>query len=187
VTAEVLTALLDRMRDGDARAAQEVLLAHEPLLRRVVRRRLSRRLRAKFDSLDVVQSVWVHVLDHFRHNGRGIDSPAHLRHFLMRVTHNCLTDRLRHYRRSLQCEKPLAEEGPAPAGRPRPSEVAQANELWENLLAVCPVEHHELLRLKRQGLPLADIAARTGLHEGSVRRVLRRLARALAFPTPWIA
>jgi RNA polymerase sigma-70 factor (ECF subfamily) len=181
--ADVLETLLERMRDGDLRAAQEVFLAHEPLLRRVVRRRLSRRLRVKFDSLDVVQSVWVHVLDHFRHGGCGIDSPAHLRHFLVRVTHNCLTDRLRHHRRSLQCEQPLAEGGPAVADQPGPSEVAQANELWENLLAVCPVEHHELLRLKRQGLPLADIAARTGLHEGSVRRILRGLARTLAFAT----
>jgi RNA polymerase sigma-70 factor (ECF subfamily) len=178
VTAELLSALLDRMRDGDARAAQEVFLAHEPLLRRMVRRHLSRRLRAKFDSLDVVQSVWVHVLRDFRQNGCGIDSPTHLRNFLVRVTRNCLTDRLRRYRTALDCEQPLAVEGAA-ASQPRPSEVAQANELWENLLAVCPIEHHELLRLKRQGLPLAAIAARTGLHEGSVRRILRQLARTL--------
>ena len=46
-------------------------------------------------------------------------------------------------------------------------------------------DHHELLRLKRQGLPLQEIAARTGLHEGSVRRILRQLARQLALgPTP---
>jgi RNA polymerase sigma-70 factor (ECF subfamily) len=34
--------------------------------------------------------------------------------------------------------------------------------------------------LKREGLPLTEIAARTGLHEGSVRRILRRLSRDLA-------
>jgi hypothetical protein len=44
------------------------------------------------------------------------------------------------------------------------------------MLAVCPPEHHELLRLKRAGVPLPEIAARTGLHVGSVRRVLRTLA-----------
>jgi RNA polymerase sigma-70 factor (ECF subfamily) len=37
-----------------------------------------------------------------------------------------------------------------------------------------------VLVLRREGLPLAEIAARTGLHEGSVRRILRRLARELA-------
>ena len=34
--------------------------------------------------------------------------------------------------------------------------------------------------MKRQGLPLAEIAGTTGLHEGSVRRILYDLARRLA-------
>jgi RNA polymerase sigma-70 factor (ECF subfamily) len=49
------------------------------------------------------------------------------------------------------------------------------------MLALCPPEYHEILHLKRQGLLLDEIANRTGLHEGSVRRILRRLARQLAF------
>ena len=38
-----------------------------------------------------------------------------------------------------------------------------------------------LLRLRREGVPLAEIAARTGLHPGSIRRILRELARKMAF------
>jgi RNA polymerase sigma-70 factor (ECF subfamily) len=108
-----------------------------------------------------------------------------LRNFLVRVTRNCLIDRLRHYRTALEREQELAAAEATDAlaaNQPRPSEVARANELWENLLAVCPPEHHELLRLKQQGLPLAVIASRTGLHEGSVRRIIRKLARNLALP-----
>jgi RNA polymerase sigma-70 factor (ECF subfamily) len=159
-------------------------LSYEPELRLIVRRNLSRRLRAKFDSLDVVQSVWAHVLHDFHSGGRSITSPAHLRNFLIRVTRNCMTDRLRHYRTALECELSISQEGvpPLATAQPRASELAQANELWESLLALCPPEHHELLRLKRQGLPLADIAALTGLHEGSVRRVIRKLASKLALP-----
>jgi RNA polymerase sigma-70 factor (ECF subfamily) len=186
VTAEPLEALLDKMRAGDLEAAERLFVAYQEPLRLIVRRQLSRRLRAKFDSLDVVQSVWARVLHDFRESGCHITTPAHLRNFLVRVTRNCLTDRLRHYRRALEREQPLTETGTAPPAseEPRPSEVAQANELWEQMLALCPPEHHELLRLKRQGLPLADIADRTGLHEGSVRRILRTLARQLAFATP---
>jgi len=101
------------------------------------------------------------------------------------VTRNCLTDRLRHYRTALESEEPLTEAAPTGAalsGQPRPSEVAQANELWANLLALCPPQYHELLRLKRQGFSLANIAARTGLHEDSVRRIIRKLARQFAVP-----
>jgi RNA polymerase sigma-70 factor (ECF subfamily) len=68
--------------------------------------------------------------------------------------------------------------------QPHPGEVLQADDLWERMLALCPPEHHELLRLKREGLRLTEIAARTGMHEGSVRRVLRQLARRLVFDGP---
>jgi RNA polymerase sigma-70 factor (ECF subfamily) len=183
---EALDALLQKMRGGDLRAAEEVLLAHEAELRLIVRRRLSARLRAKFDSLDVVQSVWVHVLHEFRDAGCTIVSTDHLRNFLVKVTRNCLTDRLRHFRGALEHERRLADAGGAvqPATRqPRPSEVARANELWDSMLECCPPEYHALLRLKRQGLTLATIAERSGLHEDSVRRIFRKLARKLAFPS----
>jgi RNA polymerase sigma-70 factor (ECF subfamily) len=48
------------------------------------------------------------------------------------------------------------------------------------MLDLCPPEHREVLRLKREGATSAEIAARTGLHEGSVRRILCTLARRLA-------
>ncbi len=63
---------------------------------------------------------------------------------------------------------------------PRPSEIAPAAELWEQMMALCPEAHRDVLQLKRQGTSLADIARRTGLHEGSVRRILYDLARRLA-------
>jgi RNA polymerase sigma factor (sigma-70 family) len=185
VNAEPLEVLLEQMRAGDLRAAERVFVAYEPQLRLIVRRQLSRRLRAKFDSVDVVQSVWVRVLRDFHAGGCRITSTAHLRNFLVQVTRNCLTDRLRHYRTALENEQPFTEAartGAAVSGQPRPSEVAQANELWANLLALCPRQYHELLRLKRQGFSLATIAARTGLHEDSVRRIIRKLARKLALP-----
>jgi RNA polymerase sigma-70 factor (ECF subfamily) len=184
VESEALELLLEKMRRGDLQAAEEVFTAYGPELRLMVRRRLSRRLRAKFDSVDVVQSVWVHVLQAVRECGCNISSKAHLGNFLVRVTGNCLTDRLRHYRTSLECERPFSDRVRAVAavsGQPRPSEMAVADELWENMLAACPAKYHELLRLKRQGLGLAEIAERTGLHPDSVRRIIRKLARALAF------
>jgi RNA polymerase sigma-70 factor (ECF subfamily) len=48
------------------------------------------------------------------------------------------------------------------------------------MLAFCPPEHHALLRLRRTGMTLVEIASRTGMHEGSIRRILRRLASQFA-------
>jgi RNA polymerase sigma-70 factor (ECF subfamily) len=182
MNAEPLEALLEKLNQGDLRAVEQILVAYEPYLRMVVRRYLPGRLRAKFDSLDVVQSVWVHVLHGLRASRWQFMDTPRLRAFLVRVTRRRLTSRLRHYHTALKREQPGEtdlEVLPASA-QPSPSEVAQANELWEKMLALCPVEHHALLRLRRTGLPLVEVASQTGLHEGSVRRILRRLASRLA-------
>jgi RNA polymerase sigma-70 factor (ECF subfamily) len=182
---EPLDILLERIRAGDFHAAEQVFVTYEPQLRLIVRRQLSRRLRAKFDSIDVVQSVWARVLNDFRTNGCRIAGADHLGNFLVQVTRNCLTDRFRHFRIALEREQSVQETpvlSAAASPQPRPSEIAQGNELWETMLASCPPKYHEILRLKREGLSLEAIALRTGLHEGSVRRIIRQLARKLAFP-----
>jgi len=179
--------LLEGLRDGDRAAAERLLTAYGPYLRTVIRRQLPQKLRAKLDSADVLQSVWAALVPGFRDGRWSFDSPEDLRAFLAQVTRRRLSDRLRHHRAALEREQPLEEAGTSAAGpsaQPRPSEWARAGELWDSLLAACPPEHHELLRLRRQGLSLAEIAAHTGLHEGSVRRVLRRLARCVALDVP---
>ena len=73
----------------------------------------------------------------------------------------------------------LRSKGPARGTIP-PHDLLQADELWEQLLELCPPAHREVLRLKREGALTAEVAARTGLHEGSVRRILNTLSQRLA-------
>jgi RNA polymerase sigma-70 factor (ECF subfamily) len=174
--------LLERLGAGDPSAAEQVFTAYEPYLRMVVRRHLPDRLRAKFDSGDVVQSVWVHVLHGLRAAAWHFTDRAGLLALLVTVARRRLVSRFRHHRAALDREQ-LGHsrlEGLPARREARPSELAQADELWDRMLALCPPEHRDVLSLKRQGLLLEDIAERTGLHEGSVRRILRRLARDLA-------
>ena len=65
MSTDPLDSLLEKLTRGDARAAEEVFLAYEPHLRLVVRRYLSPALRAKFDSGDIVQSIWADLLRGF--------------------------------------------------------------------------------------------------------------------------
>ena len=51
-------------------------------------RRLTPSLRTKFDSMDVVQSVWADVLGSYRAEGWQLNDRDHLRAFLARVTYN---------------------------------------------------------------------------------------------------
>lgn len=181
---EPLQLLLDQLCRGDVDVAEQVFRTYEPYLRKVVRKQLPARLRAKFDSIDVVQSVWADVLQGFREAGWRFQSVAHLRAFLVKVTRNRFIDRVRQHDAALQREHPVTAEQLAelsPAADSAPSEHAQADELWQRMLDLCPPDHQELLRLRREGFSLDEIATRTGLHEGSVRRILRTLARQLAF------
>jgi RNA polymerase sigma-70 factor (ECF subfamily) len=183
MNAATLDALLDRLCRGDAAAAEQVFRTYEPYLRMVVRRRLTADLRARFDSADVVQSIWADLLQGFREAGWRFPSAAALQAFLVKSTYNRFLDRVRRHQPSLEREhaaslSEAADRSPAPAHTP--SEVAQADDLWEQMLALCPPAHHDVLRLKRQGLTLPEIAARTGLHADSIRRILRTLARRLA-------
>ncbi len=181
---EPLDTLLMKLSSGDALSAEQVFLAYEPYLRKIVRRRLPIKLRAKFDSTDIVQSIWVDLLRDVRDGELHFTDANHLRAFLIRVTCNRFNDRFRRNRLALEKERPLTgAEGDifAASRQPTPSAIVQAEDLWEQMLALCPPAHQDLLRLRREGVPLADIAARTGLHPGSVRRILRELARKLAF------
>jgi RNA polymerase sigma factor (sigma-70 family) len=179
MTGPSLEQLLDQLCNGDAAAAEQVFITYEPYLRKVVRRQLPTRLRTRFDSTDIVQSVWRDLLDGFRKAGWRFATTAQLRAFLVKVTRNRFIDRCRQHSPALEREEWLTDVDPQelpPAPEPDPSQVAQAGDLWKQMLDLCPPEHHELLRLKRAGLAIPEIAERVGIHPGSVRRILRNLA-----------
>jgi RNA polymerase sigma factor (sigma-70 family) len=182
MNAEPLDRLLDRIRTGDPLAAEQLVSACEPGLLRAIHRSFPDRIRSRFDSVDVVQSVWAHVLPGLRAGVWDFPGQAQFHAFLFKVARRRLISRVRRHLASAEREQAAGMNLDAlPAARqPRPSEVVQASELWETMLALSPPEHHQLLLLRRQGLALEEIARRTGMHEGSVRRILRQLARRLA-------
>ena len=172
----------ERLNQGDVDAVETIVSAYEPYLRKVVRRQLPQRLRAKFDSSDVVQSVWASVLKGLREDKWQFTDETHLRAFLVRLALFRFIELCRQYRASLKCERPLAgleELGGRPALCDRPSEILQAGDVLDGLMKLCLPSHRELLRLRATGIPLAEIAARTGFHESSIRRIFYDLARRL--------
>jgi RNA polymerase sigma factor (sigma-70 family) len=178
--------LLGRVRNADEAAAGELVRTFEPFLRGLVRRRLPAEVRGRFDSADVVQSAWASLLGGLRDGRWEFADAAHLRAFLARVVLFRLYDRARSALAQTGREEPLGEfAADLPGGEPRPSEHVRAAAAWDALLAACPPEHRPILHLRRLGYSCEEIGAETGLHPGSVRRVLRNLARKVAFdPSP---
>jgi RNA polymerase sigma-70 factor (ECF subfamily) len=183
MSATSLDTLLEKLNTGESEAAERVFRDYEPVLRAMVRRRLTPRLRSKFDSMDVVQTVWADVFRDFREREVEFADRSRLRAFLARVTYRHFVNHCRRHSSQLEHEQPLQDGQSINVERsdaPRPSQVAEAEELWRTLREMCPPSHIDVLELKRQGLSPAEIAGRTGLHEGSVRRILYDLAKRLA-------
>src|SRR5207245_7243754 len=91
-------ALMERIRQGSEGAAEELVARHGPDILRVVRRRLSRRIRSKFDSADFTQSVWRSFFANAARTEE-IRHPDELAAYLAEMAKNKVIDA---FRRSLQ-------------------------------------------------------------------------------------
>ena len=174
---------MERIRDGDQDAVQELCDRYGQHILRVVRRRLDRKLRAKFDSADFTQAVWTSFFVNPCHQF-AFERPEELIAFLGKLAQDKLVDVLRQrYRtrkynvnreRSLNrsAEKQaLRQEDPGPT----PSQLALAQEEWDRLLKDQPPHYQMILTLLRQGDTHDEVARKVGVSEKTVRRVLRKL------------
>ena len=98
MTLDATDRLLAKLNAGDADAAGQIFQTFEPYLRMVIRRQISGKLRPKFDSTDIVQSVWADVVDGLRQSKWTFANMDQLRAFLVKMTRNRFIDRLRQHR-----------------------------------------------------------------------------------------
>lgn len=184
------TSLMQRVRQGSQDAAREVLERYGPHIVRVIRRRLSRQLRSKFDSTDFVQAVWASFfgIDPQKHT---FDSPEALMAFLAAVARNKVIEAYRQRRqyqkydvsreRSLDSPSTAKLGGPA-ARQPTPSQAVSAREQWDRLLAELPPQDQRVLELLREGHTHVEVARILNLNEKTVRRVIDRVAERVVPP-----
>jgi RNA polymerase sigma factor (sigma-70 family) len=184
---EPLDQWIGRLNKGDVSAVERVFLAYEPFLRIAIRRRLSPRLRSKVDSGDIVQAVFTDLIRGVHRGGCHFAGWPQLEAFLRRIAGRRVADCYQEHGRTLAREHSLDEtpsQSLGDAAQARPSQEAQGHEFWESVLRACPPAHHEIVRLRMHGHRMGEIAARTGMHEGSVRRILYELARRLSIVRP---
>ncbi|HVK10252.1 MAG TPA: sigma factor, partial [Gemmataceae bacterium] len=136
--------LIDRVGRGDVDAVAAMFAAYAPYLRAIVRCRMADRLQSKFDSADVVQSVWVQVLRQIGRPGWQVTDERQLRALLATIARRRLITRIR---RTSGDDEPVVEavEELPQIGQARPSEVVQADDVWDKLLDLCPEDHHPVL------------------------------------------
>jgi RNA polymerase sigma-70 factor (ECF subfamily) len=179
------TDLMGRARSGDPAAVRDFLERFEDEVRAMVRARLPRRLRPRFDSGDFVQAVWKSFFTESDSPRLEFENEAHLRGFLGAVVRNKVHEQ--HRRLTRTAKHNLAREEPLYVSRgdrevprevvspdPSPSENVQEVDRLEQLVAGFGPREIQVLTLRRQGLTHAEVAARMGIHERSVRRIIEQ-------------
>jgi RNA polymerase sigma factor (sigma-70 family) len=175
--------LLRQVQSGSHEAIRELIERYAPHIVRAVRRKLSKAIRAKFDSIDFAQAVWASF---FAAPQKLVefDRPEELIRYLAALAHNKVVDEIRRRmetdKYNVNREKSLDDSAlqfrtTLAAHEPSPSEVAVADELWERLLQGKPERCRRIIELRRDGNTHQQIAHQLGLNERTVRRVIRRV------------
>lgn len=175
--------LMQRVRAGSQEAMRELCDLYGPHVRRVVRRRLDKKLRAKLDSADLAQAVWASFFIQPNHDFTFATSEE-LVAFLASIAHNKLVDVLRQrYRtRKYNINREQSLYGSATDHsmevtdpHPSPSQIVSVEDRWERLLAEQTPRDRLILQLLRQGHTHEETACMVGVNERTVRRLLSKI------------
>jgi RNA polymerase sigma factor (sigma-70 family) len=174
--------LMRGLQRGSPEAAETFCRTYQPHILRVVRRRLMKSLRIRYDPQDLVNDVWLSFFSRPPQD-RQFQSPIALIVFLEKMARNKVIETAK---RAWRGKNSLAREDRSEStescidrsGRyPLPSEVLIAEEEFARLLAGKPPHHQRILTLLRDGLRHEDIARRLGTNAKTVQRLVRRLQR----------
>ena len=177
--------LIRRVSEGSEDAAWELVQRYGETVRRAVRRKLNKKLRPKFDSMDFVQLVWSSFF-RARHRLERFDRPGELAAFLVTMARNkvgmelrrrLLTEKYNVNREHSLYESDIRNRADYAGRQPVPVEVVIAREQWDRMLRDLPEHYREIIRLRLQGRTYRDIADSLQLAESTVRRFLKKLFR----------
>jgi len=177
--------LMQRIREGSHEAFAELMNTHGDHLFRVVRRKLNRAVRSKFDSDDFVQGVWASFYKN-RECLPELTSATNLANFLAGIALNkvkfecrrCFASQAKNVNR----EVPLDQSDMQPAlcsADPTGSQIAIANEQLESLAGRASSRRRRIVELKAAGATHFEIGEALGIDKKLVQRVLRRLEKAM--------
>ena len=164
--------LLNALRgaqQGDQTAWEAVFRECYPKVRRVVRRRMNRSMRALYDSTDFANDAMENLAANLNH--LSFPSFSSLVAFLAQVAEQKLIDEHRRQhtlKRDITRDRSIFGTGPdfvavqLASDDPSASQVAEANEVHERLMSQSDETEREIIELRQQGYSTADIAERTG-------------------------
>jgi DNA-directed RNA polymerase specialized sigma24 family protein len=160
------------LRSGDGQAVEELLRQLDPILRRIIRLRLTDgRLRRLMDTTDIVQSLLKNFLYQSKNGHPAAPGSDGLCAYLAAAVHHKICTKARKERRHAGSLPdgwdPLSSESP-------PAQHVEGRDFRQEVRARLPEPTRRLFDLKVQGLTWAEIAQKAGGHPDALRMRLRR-------------
>lgn len=173
--------LLKEIGAGSEEAARKFFDKYGPFILKVVRRRLSRQLRTKFDSDDFMQDVWASFFSQAP-PPEIFASPEALLAYLANMARNKVAGAARQRVERQRYSRENSLDGSArlqahhlEGNEPTPSEKVVAKEKWMLMLDEQQPLHKRILAMLRLGHTHDEIAEVLGLNVKTVQRLLRKL------------
>lgn len=173
--------LMNRVRQGDAGAAEQLVSACEPELRVMARVRLTDpRLRREIDSMDICQSILGNFFVRAAAGQFELDSNEQLLRLLSRMVRNKVIDhgrRIQRDRRDVRRQATTsADEIPLSDTARKPDSIVANRELLDRTMALLSEEDREIVEQRTAGCGWPEIAEQMNSTADAVRK---RFSRAL--------
>ena len=181
-------------KDGDESALSQLCAVYGPRVHWLVRLRMSKELRPKLDSIDVVQDALIHALGGIK--DFTYENEGDFVRWLSRIAENTLHDNWERFhakKRDIQKEIPLGKYRPATGGEcsgiPEPvaattpsmilSKKEDLDRLEKAIDALKPEYREVIVLTKIEGLNYQQIADKIGKSSEAVRKLVSRAMTAL--------
>jgi RNA polymerase sigma-70 factor (ECF subfamily) len=172
-----------RIRQGDERAAEELVRRYEPEIRLEVRAWLRMRnpaLRRVFDSMDICQSVLASFFARAAVGDFDLEEPPQLIRLLVGMARNKVAEQARHHQRQRRDVRRVGDldvqEGILAGRQQTPSRLASGRELLQKFRESLSEEERQIADLRAKGYDWAAVAAELG---GTAEARRKQLARAV--------
>ena len=173
-------------RTVDEQALFERLSEYEPEIRRAARVRLSPLLRPHLDSVDLVQSVFIALLDGLRRDKLDLSNPDKLVALSAQIIRRKVARVWRRMQRRSRLNSRLdlpreidPQSIPMPGDDTDPADAAQLRDSIREVLVHLEFDERRLIELRLEGYSTADAARALGASPDVLRVRLSRLRRRL--------
>jgi hypothetical protein len=178
-----LHSLLQDVINGSEDAARTLFDKYREPLLYLIRRRLTKQLRARFDSIDIAQDVWASFFSEPLEK-RAFRTSEQLIAFLAELARNKVKDT---EKRVVHAKKRSAERDfsmddshrfdkhALPGPDATPSQIVMSREEWTRFLGAQPPVYRKIFLLMRDGKTNLEISAELGISDRLIRRVMSRL------------